>query len=216
MNLGLEASAIVVRLPATATNTNTRELAGLASEMAAVALKPIAFFFFMVLLVEILPEIDWELHEILEVLRPSWRRRTFSFPFLALAVPSSSFRPLGARSRSRESKHGRTSAKRRLFLSTSARRSGAGLFQIGNTFLQRLQLGATRRRRSIGDRNELEPMLHTMFCIAKSGPEGCLNTVLLLLAKTKKLLCVTRTHTRDKKRTKRGRLMHGLQLLCRS
>ena len=58
MNLGREASAIVEKLRATATNTNMREeRAGLASEMAAVALKPVATFFFMVLLVDILPKI---------------------------------------------------------------------------------------------------------------------------------------------------------------
>ena len=135
MNLGLEASAIVVRLRATATNTNMRELALLCREIAGVALKPVADFFLMVLLVEVLPEVDGELHDILEVLHTSWKRRTFTLPFVASAVSSSShFLPLGARSRSRKSKRSRTSAKRGLFF-FSARRSGAGLLQIGITFL---------------------------------------------------------------------------------
>ena len=137
MNLGRKASAIVVRLRATATNTNMRKLASLSSEMAAVALKPVATFFFMVFLVEILPKIDREFHEILEVLRSSWRGRSFAFLFLAFTIPFSSFGRLGARSWSRESKHSRTCTKRSLFL-FSARRSGASFFQIGNTFLQRL------------------------------------------------------------------------------
>ena len=87
MNLGREASAIVVRLRATATNTNMRELASVSSEMAAVALKPVANFFFMVFLVEIPPNIDRELHEILEV-------DPLPFP-LPLFLWSPRFAPLG-------------------------------------------------------------------------------------------------------------------------
>ena len=131
MNLGLEASAIVVRLRATATNKNVRELALLGSEIADLALKPVAEFFLVELLVEILPTIDWELHERLEVFRTTLSRRAFSLPVVASTVSSSSHsRPLVTRSRSRKSKHRRTSTK------SSARRSGAGLLSIGNTFLQ--------------------------------------------------------------------------------
>ena len=183
MNLGREAAAIVVRFRTTATNTNMRELTVFASEIADVALKPVADFFYMVLLVEIIPKIDWELHEILEVLYSSRRRKAFSLHFLVLTAPSSIFRPLGARSRCRESKHRRTSGRRGLFLRTCARDLERALSQIGKTFLQRLKLGGR-----IGNRDKLEPMLHTMFGIAKSGPEGCLNTVLLFLAKTKRFL----------------------------
>ena len=133
MNLGLEASAIVVRLRATATNTNMRELALLFREIAGVALKPVADFFHMELFMEVLPKIEWELHERLEVFRAS-----LTLPFVASAVSSSSrFLPLG-----RGAGAGRASiagpAPREACFPFSARRSGAGLLQIGNTFLQRL------------------------------------------------------------------------------
>ena len=114
MNLGREASALVVRFRTTATNTNMRELALLGSEIADLALKPKANFFLVVRFVEILLKIDRELHEILEVLRSRRRRRAFPLPFPALTL--SSFRPLRAKSRSRKRKHRRTSTKRGLFL----------------------------------------------------------------------------------------------------
>ena len=112
MDLGLEASAIVVRFGATATSANMREFALLGREIARDALKPEADLFIVKLLVEILPEINGELHEILEVFLTTWSRGAFSLPFLALAVPSASFHPLRARGRSRKSKHRRTSTRR--------------------------------------------------------------------------------------------------------
>ena len=58
-----------------------RELALLGSEIASVASKPVADFFVMELLVKILSKIDWELHEIPEVLLLSL---ALSYPFDSL------------------------------------------------------------------------------------------------------------------------------------
>ena len=67
MNIGCKASAVIVRFRATATNANMRELELLGREIASVALKPEADFFLVKLLVQVLPEINRELHEVLEV-----------------------------------------------------------------------------------------------------------------------------------------------------